>query len=146
MDRRSFLTTLLGAAVSHSTQTISFPMVPAGAIDVTTAFGFVGDGRTDNYAAFHRLADHANRMGGGAYNFPPGTYYVARFENFPATGVPFSDAVPAPFVGCDGLTITGYDAMVVLNGKFHRRAGVASRDAIFMPFEFRTLLATTVAV
>ena len=138
LDRRSFVTNLVaGLTVHGSGQTAAVSTVPAGAIDVTAAFGFVGDGRTDNYAAFHRLVAHANRTGGGSYNFPPGIFFVARFENVPATGLPLSDAVPAPFVGCDGLTIIGYGAKVVLNGRFNRRAGAIFRDTIFMPFEFR---------
>lgn len=99
-------------------------------VDVVRAFGFVPDGRTDNYLAFHRWAAHVNRIGGGSYVFPPGIYYVHRHR---ARG---SAIANSGIVRANGLTISGYGARIILNGGFHRSQGPALDNAIFMPFEF----------
>lgn len=115
-----------------------------GAVDVVERFGFVGDGRTDNYEAFHRLADHASRTGGGSYVFPAGTYYVARHRERPYGFRDRRFVMNAEYLDCDRLTLSGYGAKIVLNGRFHRsgRRGtdgltVGIHTAVFMPFEFR---------
>jgi len=117
---------------------------PADAIDVVQRFGFVGDGRTDNYAAFHRWAGHANGRRGGNYLFPPGTYYVARYRNQDSI-LRRPGSVQNPTLrDCDGLGIWGSGAKILLNGRFHRsarRAGLTipegASTGIFMPFELR---------
>lgn len=111
-------------------------------VNVVEAFGFVPDGRTDNYEAFHRWADHANRSRGGHYVFPPGTYAVTRHRTRSLARRDPSTVINSMIDRADGLTITGYGAKIKLNGAFHRsaRKGPTGEQegmhfAIFMPFE-----------
>lgn len=133
LDRRTFLGGLNAGLTLPGVGARAQP-APGPAIDVVRAFGFVPDGRTDNYHAFHRWAAHVNRIRGGNYLFPPGVYYVHRFRT-PAPGA--REAVSnSSIVGCDGLAISGYGARILLNGRFHRSPGRGFDHAIFMPFEF----------
>lgn len=112
------------------------------AVNVVERFGFVPDGRTDNYEAFHRWVAHVNRERGGNYLFPPGTYLVRKVRTlFHELRKP-GEIVNARIDRADGLTISGYGARIRLNGAFHRsgRIGaggeqVGRHAAIFMPFE-----------
>lgn len=152
MHRRDFVAGLIAAGAL----TRSDVLAPASAqtagepIDVVKKFGFVPDGRTDNYAAFHEWAKFVMRAKGGHYVFPPGTYYVARFvgdeghQEDPVTG--------SGIIDCDGLTITGYGAKIRLNGKFHRSARpgrdgtpVGTTMRIFMPFDIAGCRNLTIA-
>lgn len=151
MERRDFLGGILCATAlagfAPACARAAPPPPPADATDVTRAFGFVGDGRTDNYEAFHRWADHVNRNGGGSYVFPPGTYYVARYRTAPLGTRDRRHVINSDIFGANGLTIHGYGARIVLNGRFHRtgRKGPIARDglaqgehmAVFMPFDIR---------
>ncbi|MDP8993369.1 MAG: right-handed parallel beta-helix repeat-containing protein [Pseudomonadota bacterium] len=143
LNRRRFVggllgTTAVGGMLAKPLRAISSLQLDSRPpTDVVEAFGFVGDGRTDNYRAFHRWVAHANRAGGGHYVFPAGTYYVERYRSLPMPQSERQNAQPAPIVGCDGLTITGYGAKIVLNGNFHRRAGQEVLDVTFLPFEFK---------
>lgn len=147
MDRRKFMTSSAAAAVTAAS---SDALSAETAIDVVAAFGFVGDGKTDNYAAFRRLADAANAKRGGRYRFPPGDYYVARFRTTKAYQRPEfmarspQDVTNAQFIGCRGLELIGTGARIKLNGKFHRSRKLNSEGVIsgllasvFMPFELR---------
>src|SRR5687768_9928269 len=80
MHRRDFVTGLLcSAALPLGAVAFRAAAQPAGEpVDVVERFGFVADGRTDNYDAFHRWAAHVNRVRGGNYLFPPGTYFVRK--------------------------------------------------------------------
>src|SRR5918993_5765275 len=82
MKRRDFVAGLLGtAALPLGATAFRAAAQPAGeAVNVVERFGLVADGRTDNYLAFHRWAAHVNRVGGGHYVFPPGTYYVHKYR------------------------------------------------------------------
>ena len=146
MDRRHFLSGLLSASATAG-------LAPAGrlaaaaapeAIDVAQRFGFVGDGRTDNYEAFHRFADHVNRSGGGAYVFPPGTYLVARYRTASLGTTDRRETINPDIFGANGLSITGYGARILLNGNFHRAGGkgkdglpVGMHMATVVPFNIR---------
>ncbi|HEU0133944.1 MAG TPA: hypothetical protein VFR28_03905, partial [Allosphingosinicella sp.] len=111
-------------------------------VNVVERFGFVPDGRTDNYDAFHRWAAHVNRVRGGDYLFPPGTYYVARHRTRSLALRDPRTVINSMIDRADGLTISGYGAKIRLNGAFHRSARldpdgvhVGMHYAIFMPFE-----------
>jgi len=132
-ERRKFLGGLAASLVLPGAASRAQPAA-GRAIDVVRAFGFVPDGRADNYDAFHRWAAHVNRVRGGNYLFPPGTYYVHRFRT-PGRGGR-NTVTNSSLVGCDGLTISGHGARVLLNGQFHRSPGRGMDHAIFMPFEF----------
>ncbi|HEX8528140.1 right-handed parallel beta-helix repeat-containing protein [Allosphingosinicella sp.] len=143
MDRRDFLLGLLTATALARTAAAA-AQAPAGSIDVVQRFGFVGDGRTDNYEAFHRFADHANRVRGGSYVFPPGRYFVGRWRTEPQGTRDRRHVVNSELVDCDGLTISGYGAKILLNGRFHRAARrgrdgltIGVHTSTFMPFEIR---------
>jgi hypothetical protein len=144
MNRRGFMAGLLGSA--------SLPLAAIAvraeaqaeeeAIDVVERFGFVPDGRTDNYEAFHRWAAHVNRVRGGNYRFPPGTYVVTRYRTRSLGTRDPRNVINSMIEGADGLTVTGYGARIRLNGAFHRpgRPGPDGQPAglqyaAFMPFE-----------
>jgi polygalacturonase len=84
-----------------------------------TAFGAVGDGVTDNYAALRAAAAAINAAGGGTLYFPPGAYYVARYRGDGLT----PQASNISYVNCTNLTIEGYGAKVMVNGNFDRASG-----------------------
>src|SRR4051812_41937651 len=144
MQRREFVLGLLGSA-SLAAGAVAFrAAAQAGPepIDVVEAFGFVADGRTDNYDAFQRWAAHANRAGGGSYVFPPGTYAVVRHRTRSLALRDPTTVINSMIDRADGLTISGYGARIKLNGAFHRsaRKGPSGEPegmhmAIFMPFE-----------
>jgi hypothetical protein len=167
MDRRDFLSGLLSAsAIARAAPALLVatacdpgdaaptparrvpapppPAPPADAIDVVKRFGFVGDGKADNYEAFHRLAAYANGIGGGSFVFPPGTYYVAQYRTAPIGTRDRRQVINAEYTDCGRLNLHGYGARIVLNGNFHR-SGAKGRDgltvgvhtSVFMPFEIR---------
>ena len=139
MDRRSFVGGLIAAGGIGALSARIAHGAATGTIDVADRFGFVGDGRTDNADAFHRWAAAVNQAGGGNYVFPPGRYYIRRYR---APGGPQPEN---PTIhDCDGLTISGAGAVVVLNGNFHRSARPGPRGrplgdetGAFMPFVLR---------
>lgn len=144
MLRRDFVAGLLcSAALPLGAYAFRAAAQPAQApIDVVERFGFVADGRTDNYDAFHRWVAHVNRVRGGDYLFPPGTYFVRRFRTKHHEIRHPGDVVNPRIDRADGLTISGYGAKIRLNGAFHRSARigpggqqVGRHMAIFMPFE-----------
>jgi len=139
MDRRAFIAGLSGSGALAAGGAL-LPGCAFGAtgdqIDVVEAFGFVGDGRTDNYASFQLLAAHANRNRGGNYLFRPGTYYVHRYRNAASHRRQPGAVLNAEYEHCDGITLLGHGAKIVLNGKFHRGEGDAKLNAMFMPFTF----------
>jgi len=140
VDRRGFCggllaATALGGTAGRAAAALATQGSTAPAIDVVERFGFVPDGRTDNYDAFHRWADHANRARGGNYVFRPGTYYVGRHRT-PDSAVAGGAGGRNPHIsGCDGLTISGGGVKIVINGRFHRSAGRGAQNAALMPFE-----------
>jgi Right handed beta helix region len=143
MHRRDFVAGLLcSAALPLGATALTAAMQPAGeAVNVVERFGLVGDGRTDNYEAFHRWAAHVNRVGGGHYVFPPGTYFVRKYRTKSHEIRDPREIINAMIDGARGLTITGYGAKIRLNGAFHRssRKGPDGREiglftATFMPF------------
>jgi hypothetical protein len=114
------------------------------AVNVVERFGFVGDGRTDNYDAFHRWAAHVNAARGGHYVFPKGVYYVGRHRTGPRELRGRGIVSNPEIIGCDGLTVTGYGAVIRLEGGFHRSAkpfgngaSIGAYAAVMMPFEIR---------
>ena len=144
MHRRDFVAGLLCSAALPLGSVAFRASAQAGAepVNVVERFGFVPDGRTDNYDAFHRWADHVNRVRGGHYLFPPGTYYVRRYRTTHPEIRDRRHVINSMIDRADGLTITGYGAKIRLNGAFHRsgRAGpggvlVGRQTGIFMPFE-----------
>lgn len=143
MDRRSFIAGAAAAATLAPVKSRASVQRDA-AVNVVERFGFIGDGRADNYEAFHRLAAHANSQGGGRFHFPPGAYAVRRHRT-----VSFGSTQPgivrnATYLDLDGLELAGRGARILLDGRFHR-SGRIGRDGLtlgvhhvhFMPFDVR---------
>ena len=145
MHRRDFVTGLLCSAAALPLGAVAFRAAAQSAgepVNVVERFGFVADGRTDNYDAFHRWVAHVNRAGGGNYVFPPGTYFVRRFRTKHHEIRAQGDVVNPRIDRVEGLTVSGYGATIRLNGAFHRTARAAPGGgqvgrhmAVFMPFE-----------
>jgi hypothetical protein len=145
MKRREFVAGLLcSASLAVGTLAACRAGAQSGAepIDVVETFGFVGDGRTDNYDAFQRWAAHVNQAKGGHYVFPRGTYFVRKVRRIHHDNRDPREILSAQIDRADGLTITGYGAKIKLNGAFHRSAKIGPDGqqvgrhlAIFMPFE-----------
>lgn len=158
MERRDFIkgltasTLLVGSGAPAPGSAGDRVPLPADAVNVVQRFGFVGDGNTDNYEAFHRLAADANANHGGHYLFPPGAYRVARYRTEPIWTKAPGAVLNAEFLDCDHLTIHGYGARILLNGKFHRPPGRlpdgrqrGADFATFMPFDIRRSRNVTIA-
>ena len=150
MKRRTFLAGTAGLAITSQTPA----RAQAAPVNVVQRFGFVADGKTDNYAAFRRLADHATRVGGGRYLFPPGVYWVAKYrttETYQREAFQQArpaDVVNAVYKGCRNLELSGKGAVIRLNGRFHRSAKAKSAGllaGIFMPFELRRCDGVTIS-
>ena len=145
MNRRDFIGgASAAAAVLAAPGPVRAQVTRDGAVDVVERFGFVPDGRTDNYEAFHRLAAFATRSGGGNFLFPPGEYRVGRHRSTDYKSRDPREVINAHWERCDGLTLTGIGARIRLAGNFRREARVG-RDGLaigmhtanFMPFEVR---------
>lgn len=138
IDRRGFFLWLATTAAATPQSTSA----ETTATNVAEAFGFVPDGTTDNYAAFHRFAAHVNHVGGGNYMFPPGTYFVHTFRIPKVSGHPYGGTKNSIIDRVSGLRIRGHGARIRLNGAFHRSARsiqgggpVGHETGPFMPFE-----------
>jgi hypothetical protein len=121
-----------------------------GSVNVVEAFGFVPDGRTDNYRAFRALAAFATQRGGGRFYFPKGVYRVAEYRTTNAYQRPAFQAerpheiTNAVFLNCRGLELVGDGASIKLNGRFHRSSRVQADGVVsgllaatFIPFALR---------
>jgi hypothetical protein len=113
-------------------------------INVVERFGFVGDDRTDNYEALHRLAAFASRSGGGSFLFPRGRYFIGRHRTIDYKSRDPRQVINPHWFRCDGLNIQGDGAAIRLSGRFHRSArvgrdglGVGMHAATLIPFEIR---------
>jgi len=150
MKRREFISAGGGAVLALPTDGLA----QSAPIDVVKRFGFVADGRADNYAAFRRLADHATRVGGGRYVFPPGVYRVAQYRTTDAyqreafLAQRPHEVANAVYKGCRNLEISGKGAVIRLNGRFHRSAKAKAGEllmGVFMPFELRRCQNVTIS-
>lgn len=143
MKRRTFLAGAAAAAVLGP-KVARASVQREEAINVVERFGFVPDGRADNYAAFHRLADFANAARGGRFHFPEGDYAVQRYRTAPYGTRDPQVVRNATFLDLDRLELSGRGARILLNGRFHR-SGQMGRDGLtlgihnvhFMPFDIR---------
>jgi hypothetical protein len=108
IDRRQFL-------VLGSMACVSAPERAAGALFSPESFGARGDGATDDFAAFQRLAAAVSRAGGGTISLAGGrTYFLGRNVR---AGNGVSDVI---FSGCSGLAIEGNAATISVDGNFSR--------------------------
>lgn len=78
------------------------------------SFGAVGDGKTDDYKALLAVVNLVNQKGGGSVFFPKGTYFIGQYhtKNNKVSDLQFSN--------CNGLTIRGEGAIILVNGNFKR--------------------------
>lgn len=143
MNRRDLLAGLL--AMQPALTSIGFSCGRAWGnappVDVIKKFGFVADGRSDNFPAFQRWAAHVNQVGGGNYVFPPGTYCVTRYRTRYLSNLDPRQGVRALIEGAASLKISGHGAKIRLNGAFHRSGTpmpglpAGAELATFIPFE-----------
>lgn len=96
----------------------------AGAIS-SGWFGLVGDGVTNNYAAYQRLIRYITVRGGGlTLTFEPGVYFI---DSFKVTGGTKQNNISdLEFINCNNLKIVGYGAVISVNGHFRRTADYRS--------------------
>lgn len=79
------------------------------------AFGAIGDGLTDDYPAFQRMAAAVNSAGRGTVTLSPGrTYFL---DNYLHANNGVTDVT---FRGCSGLIIEGNGAAISTKGDFFR--------------------------
>jgi polygalacturonase len=89
----------------------------AGTQVAPEAFGAVGDGITDDYEAFQRMAAAVSSTGGGTVTLRPGrTYFLNRFIK---SNNGITDVI---FRGCSALAIEGNGAAISTKGDFFRDA------------------------
>lgn len=99
-------------------------------------FGAVGDGKTNDTAAFGRMTEFVNRSGGGTVKLRRTTYVIGRQAEDRARGYAFGPASVMDFVGCSKpLTIEGNGATVrcapgLRFGTFDRNSGEPTRHAL----------------
>ncbi|MGZ8998800.1 MAG: right-handed parallel beta-helix repeat-containing protein, partial [Allosphingosinicella sp.] len=86
------------------------------------------------------------------YLFPAGDYRVGRHRTEPLSTRTPGAVRNALFVDCDRLTIHGYDARILLDGRFHRPSGRyadgtprAANVATFTPFDILRCRNVTIA-
>ena len=78
-----------------------------------TDYGLVGDGVTDNYAAFASFAAIINAAAKGTVYFPPGDYYIGQIK-----GV--NGATDIQWTNLNGVKFTGPGAKISIKGDFQR--------------------------
>jgi hypothetical protein len=99
-------------------------------------WGVKGDGVSDDYFALLKIADTVSKMGAAEIFFPAGMYKIGRYHDG-KTGL--KDIV---FTNCNGLKITGQNAVISVFGNFYRpitRRGkkhVFSNVSAIIPFRF----------
>jgi hypothetical protein len=114
VTRRNFVA---GCAAGALLPTAACRAAAAGTQVAPETFGAVGDGLTDDYEAFQRMAATVSTTGGGTVTLRPGrTYFLNRFIR-PNNGI--TDVI---FRGCSGLTIEGNGAAISAKGDFFRDA------------------------
>jgi hypothetical protein len=126
VTRRNFVA---GCAAGALLPTAACRAAAAGTQVAPETFGAIGDGLTDDYEAFQRMAATVGTTGGGTVTLRPGrTYFLNRFIK-PNNGI--ADVI---FRGCSGLTIEGNGAAISTKGDFFRDAR-ATRGLAGLRFE-----------
>jgi hypothetical protein len=92
-------------------------------------FGAKGDGVTDDYVAMQAAATYVCGKPGSTLTYPSGVYYIGRYSII--AGPKANGVKNIRYVGCNGVTITGYGAKIDVFGAFRRAADyVSGADAI----------------
>lgn len=92
-------------------------------------FGALGDGLTDDYDAFQRMAEAVNRSGSAVVVFKPGSTYL--LNRYIRRGNGVTDVI---FEGCSGLVIEGNSASISVKGDIFRDA-ITTRGLSGLRFE-----------
>ena len=104
-----------------------------------TKFGAKGDGRADDYGPLQAAAEYLCRAPGTTLIFPPGTYRIAQYRIL--GGSHGKRVRNIRYIGCKGVTISGYGATIDVFGTFHRsadfryRGHLGSHAVAVTPFE-----------
>jgi polygalacturonase len=99
-------------------------------------FGARGDGKSNDYKAILAAVKHINKFGAGTLYFPKGIYIIKEFHTKVNS---LQDIV---FKDCKGLNVRGDNAVVMVNGNFHRgvdykKGGFQySKSSSVVPFSF----------
>ncbi|MDQ4086452.1 MAG: right-handed parallel beta-helix repeat-containing protein [Pseudomonadota bacterium] len=93
-------------------------------------FGAVGDGRSDDHAAFVRLAAAVTQAGGGTVRFGRRKRY--RLDQVHVGGPRRNNLPIIGFTRCSGLTVDFNESTVDVKGDFHRSADVREGRQSFL--------------
>jgi hypothetical protein len=108
---------VIGGAAGALLSASACRVAAAGTTVTPEGFGAVGDGVTDDYAAFQRMAAAVNAAGAGTVVLRPGrNYFLGRYITA-NNGV--SDVI---FQGCSGLIVEGNGARISTKGDLFRDA------------------------
>jgi hypothetical protein len=86
---------------------------------LTKDFGAKGDGKTDCYTAFIKAASKLSNTKNCTLIINKGVYFINQYIGAVGTK---SAAIDVSFKNCNGLTILGNNAKIILNGNFTRTA------------------------
>jgi len=112
MTRRSLMSAASAAAAVPS---LSCSAKATAAQFTPEEFGAAGNGITDDYDSFQRLAAAVSRLGSGMVMLRPGAHY--RLDRHVTAGNGITDVI---FQGCSGLAIRGNSASISVKGDFFR--------------------------
>lgn len=79
-------------------------------------YGAKGDGISNDYPALKNIFAMVSSKGSGEIYFPPGTYYIDNYHS------QLGKTQDLTISNCSYLKIHGKDAVISVNGKFHRPA------------------------
>lgn len=115
-------------AIRQMMADIASANLASGGYFTPESYGALGDGVTDDYAAFQLLATAVNAAGGGRVLFGRGKTYLLNQNIVSGNGV--SDI---QFTSCNGLVIEGNGAKIKLKGGWDRNV---STTRSIMPLRF----------
>lgn len=133
-------------AIGSIVKSAAIAMLPLGPASAQTGktftpemFGATGDGKSDDYDAFQRLARAVNEAGGGMVQFASRKRYL--LDRHQVRGDSSPDAVRRiEFTRCAGLTVDLNGSTIEVKGDFHRsgdlREGRASSVNAITPLVF----------
>ncbi|MES2135435.1 MAG: hypothetical protein V4502_00055, partial [Pseudomonadota bacterium] len=132
-DRRQWLSGLAAILVAPAWKVVA---QASPGIVTPEMFGAVGDGKTNDTAAFSRMTAFVNRRGGAAVRLRATTYIIGRQAEDRGRGYAFGPMGVMDFTGCTGpLTVHGNGATIrcapgLRFGTFDLRTGRPTRHKL----------------
>lgn len=133
LDRREWLGGLAAIFAATAWKAVA---QPSPTIVTPEMFGAVGDGKTNDTAAFSRMTAFVNRRGGGTVRLRATTYIIGRQAEDRSKGYAFGPTGVMDFIGCTGpLTVQGNGATIrcapgLRFGTFDLRTGQPTRHKL----------------